>query len=118
MFIMALDVAKAYDSVHRSRALTILRHMGVANNKFFDLLWHSLNIGETVVCGGGKLGEPWLSSRGIKQGCPASPILFCLIMSGLQRYLERLIGHCSIKIGDENRLISTYADDIKIMCTS
>jgi hypothetical protein len=66
VFVMALDVAKAYDSVHRERALTILRHMGVANNKFFDLLWRSLTVGATAVCGGGKLGEPWLSSRGIK----------------------------------------------------
>ena len=65
-FIMALDVAKAYDTVHRDRARTILHHMGVANNNFFDLLWHSLTIGETMACGGGKLGEPWLSSRGIK----------------------------------------------------
>jgi hypothetical protein len=63
---MALDVAKAYDSVQREQALTILQHMGVANNKFFDLLWRSLNIGETAVYGDGKLGEPWLSSRGIK----------------------------------------------------
>ena len=39
-------------------------------------------------------------------------------MSGLQRYLERLAGHCSIKVGAETRLISTYADDIKLMCTS
>lgn len=39
-------------------------------------------------------------------------------MSGLQRYLERLAGHCSIKVGAETRIISTYADDIKLMCTS
>ena len=39
-------------------------------------------------------------------------------MSGLQRYLERLAGHCSVKLGAETRIISTYADDIKLMCTS
>ena len=39
-------------------------------------------------------------------------------MSGLQRYLERLAGHCSVKVGAETRIISTYADDIKLMCTS
>jgi hypothetical protein len=63
---MALDVAKACDSIHRDRARTILHHMGVANNNFFYLLWHSLTIGETMVCGGGQFEEPWLSSQGIK----------------------------------------------------
>ena len=64
-FIMELDVAKAYHSVQREQARTILQHMGVANTIFFYLLWHSLNIGKIMVYGGGKLGEPWLSSQGI-----------------------------------------------------
>ncbi len=63
---MALDVAKAYDSIARDRALEILKYMGITNNRFFDLLWKALVHGETAVCGGGKLGEAWTTSRGIK----------------------------------------------------
>ena len=32
--------------------------------------------------------------------------------------MERIAGHCSINVGAVTRLISTYADDIKLMCTS
>ena len=80
---MALDVAKAYDSVDRDRMLEILSHMGITNNSFFKLLWRSLLVGKTAVCGGGSLSTAWVTSRGIKQGCPASPIIFSLVISGL-----------------------------------
>ena len=63
---MALDVAKAYDSVDRGRARMVLDYMGVTQNKFFDLLWRSLNHGATAVCGGGSISEPWGTTRGIK----------------------------------------------------
>ena len=66
LFLMALDVAKAYNSVDRSRMFTILKHMGVADNKFFGLLWRSLDVGGTAVCGGGVRGPAWVSSHGIK----------------------------------------------------
>ena len=50
-FVMALDVAKAYDSVDRSRLKIIMDHMGVSDNPFFTLLWQAMQEGEIMVKG-------------------------------------------------------------------
>ena len=75
---MALDVAKAYDSIDRTRMFEILSHMRVAQNKFFKLLWRSLMVGSTAVCGGGMLSAAWLSqcSHGTGTGIPAFEIIY------------------------------------------
>ena len=115
---MALDVAKAYGSVDRDCLYTVLAHLGITDNPFFKLLWRSLVFGKSAVCGAGHLSESWTTTRGIKQGCPASPIIFSLLLSGLSRYLQRTVSDCGISVGDQLKLVSLYADDIKLMCNS
>ena len=63
---MAVDVAKAYDSVDRDRLLTVLQHMGVTNNRFFALWRRSLECGKTAIRGEGHMSEAWVTTRGIK----------------------------------------------------
>lgn len=46
--------------------------------------------GEVAVVTGNGLEVPFNTQRGIKQGCPASPLLFALLLVGLQRRLIRL----------------------------
>ena len=108
---MALDVAKAYDSVDRDRLKLVLDHVGVTDNGFFSVLWQAMTDGETMVKGA---DERWVSSRGIKQGCPMSPLLFCILLSALQPTVESECPECGFDVAGK-RIVTSYADDLKLI---
>ena len=79
----AVDINKAYDAVDRHAMDKILTHMGIADVSFVRFLRKVLDDGPTVVTGAPTLSTPFYTTRGIKQGCPASPTLFGLLLAGL-----------------------------------
>lgn len=78
--------------------------------------------------GRGGLAAPFCTSRGIKQGCPASPMLFTLLLSGLERRVSSLAADAAFSLpppsgaaGPDGSLIRgviSYADDIKLLARS
>lgn len=67
------------------------------------------------VCGPRGVSELFATSRGIRQGCPASPMLFALLVSGLERRLHRLLPSAGWVIGEVCKVFTGYADDIKLV---
>ncbi len=61
---------------------------------------------------------PFPTYRGIRQGCPASPLLFAIYISFLERRLLRRCPNAGIRIGSSRLLTVSYADDITVCCTS
>lgn len=88
MFILAVDVEKAYDRVCRDRLQELAYYLGIAANPFWNIMWNATVDGLTRVTGGATLSDGFLTTRGIKQGCPASPIIFGFILSALESYLR------------------------------
>lgn len=77
-----------------------------------------MEVGNICITGRDGLSTAFRSSRGIKQGCPASPLLFLLLIIGLQRRLERLAIDGVVKFGNTRVTCTQYADDIKLFARS
>lgn len=83
LYLCAVDVDKAYDSVFRPALEAVLNHMGIGQCVLVKFILLAMSLGPVTVTGAATLAEFFNTTRGIKQGCPASPTLFCLILSGL-----------------------------------
>lgn len=64
------------------------------------------------------MGTAFTTSRGIKQGCPISPVLFALLLSGLERYLLSQAPDAGFVIAEHRRVALSYADDLTLLCKS
>ncbi len=117
-YVAALDIHKAYDTVSRCALRRVLQHMGLWDNVFVQVIFQAMDEGPITVTGSTELSAFFLSTCGIKQGCPASPVLFGLLLAGLQRRIERTARHACIDIAGVVRGVCGYADDLKIMATS
>ena len=87
-FILLLDFKKAYDSVSHKFLLAVLEKIGLPDwvknavrNLLRDQVTHLTRPFQ---------GPPIPIGRGVKQGCPLSPLLFILVIDTLVRRLERL----------------------------
>ena len=61
--------------------------------------------------------EPFLQSKGVRQGCNLSPLLFSLYMNDLQSYLNcNLSGSC--KLNNHKIRLLMFADDIVLLTDS
>jgi retron-type reverse transcriptase len=61
------------------------------------------------------LAGGFLTTRGIKQGCPVSPLLFAVLLSGLERRLARLHPTAGIVLPSGVVRAISYADDVKLL---
>lgn len=74
--------------------------------------------GEITVMGPMGPSKPFKTTRGIRQGCPASPLLFGILVSFVERRILRRCPTAGIHIGDHRLLCVSYADDFTILGTS
>jgi hypothetical protein len=83
VYLCAVDVDKAYDSVFRPALEQLLNYMGIGHCILVKFILLAMKSGPVTVTGAATLSEFFNTTCGIKQGCPASPTLFCLILAGL-----------------------------------
>ena len=116
--LCALDLHKADDLVNRMVMDTITSHLGLTGNGFWMLMTLARDTRPVYITGTSALSVPFYTTRGIKQGCPASPLLFALLLAGLEKRLLRLhptsLGH----VGPTPHALVSYADDIKLFIRS
>ena len=65
-----------------------MRHLGIADTPFYRLAQHVCDDGWTYLTTPDAPTPAFQTSRGIKQGCPLSPALFSILLSGLLRHLK------------------------------
>ncbi len=107
-YMACLDISKAYDNVNHDRLWNICERMGIGGDwlKCIKELYK-----DNKIRGIGSIGmTEWIKvKRGIKQGCPMSPILFAIYTSMIPEMMEQ--SQCGKK-GEP--MVLMYADDMVV----
>ena len=109
--VISLDAEKAFDRVEWEYLTSTLStfNIGPVFIKWIKILYNSP---KALIKTNNQLSSPFSLMRGTRQGCPLSPILFA---SAIELLAAKIRSHSLIKgiqIGEENHIISLYADDI------
>ncbi|KAG0424540.1 hypothetical protein HPB47_028249 [Ixodes persulcatus] len=123
LYLGFLDISKAYDSVNHSLLWRVLEELGMPV-EWRNLLQQIYRDNSVVVQWGAEFTEPIKATRGLRQGCPLSPLLFMLYIAGLERALEDSRLGFRMCYGEEGRQVDQripaliYADDVVLMAGS
>ena len=111
--IVWLDLKDAFGSVPHPILLNLLERAGLTGstiNIIDDIYTASsccLHVGNTT-------SNPITLGKGVKQGCPLSPILFNFVIEGILRGVESL--NYGYTMGETSLNALAYADDLCLLC--
>lgn len=118
--ILSLDQEKAFDRVDWCFMRATLRKMGFGPSfiRWVDLLYTGV---QSAVNVNGYLSSFFSLSRGVRQGCPLSPLLYVLVSEILAvniRANPRITSLCLPGASSPLSPISQYADDTSLIVSS
>jgi hypothetical protein len=115
--VIKLDLSKSFNRVNWLYIRMLLIHLGFGLD-FVNWIMACLNSVSFSILLNGLSTIFFQAERGIRQGCPLSPLLFLLVAEILSRYLtEAKVGGCFSGIKISNRMAIThllFMDDILI----
>ena len=111
--LMALDFKNAFNSVELSFVYKVLRHFNFGESfiSWVQLL-HSRP--ELAIINNGYTSQWFQPTRGLQQGCPASALLFALVVEILAIKLRKTLEVKGIEVSGRNFKISQYCDDMTL----
>ncbi|KAI0504504.1 hypothetical protein KFK09_015456 [Dendrobium nobile] len=112
LFCAKLDIKKAFDCVSRQFLLARLLQKGFPSTFVNWIKACVSDVNYSIVLNGALEGY-FSSTAGLRQGCPLSPYLFCLIMEACSNLLEGR-GFKGISIDNFSLTHLLYADDVLI----
>ncbi|CAK9801077.1 Retrovirus-related Pol polyprotein from type-1 retrotransposable element R2 (Fragment) [Anthophora plagiata] len=113
MWVLFVDLKAAFDSVDREVLIESMRNAGVREG-LVRRCGEVLRETRGKVRVGKKEGNSFWTVKGVRQGCPLSPILFILLMSDMEEELKKG-GWGGVKVGGEKVYTLAYADDIAVL---
>ncbi|CAJ2672049.1 unnamed protein product [Trifolium pratense] len=117
---LKIDITKAFDTLDWSFLLKVLKTFGF-NEMFCHWIHVILKSAFLSVSFNGKSHGYFNCTRGVRQGDPLSPLLFCLAEDVLSRSISNLVTEGKINLikGTRNVKVPShtfYADDLMIFC--
>eukprot|EP00253_Pinus_taeda_P015318 PITA_15318 len=86
--VLKIDLSKAYDRINWLYIRLLLTHLGFSYSFISWIMGCISNVSFAVLINGA--ASPFFKSqRGLRQGCPLSPLLFLLVAEGLSRLIHR-----------------------------
>jgi len=115
-----VDIAKVFDTIEWSFLLKVLKQFGF-NSKFCSWISAILESANLSISINGKQHGFFKCKRGVRQGDPLSPILFCLAEDVLSRSIKNLVEQGKVELikGSRNHYVPShtlYVDDIMVFC--
>lgn len=114
LYMMSMDVAKAFDSVSHETVKDTLTAMGVPPPMIEYIMYTYENGSTTLKCGDWE-SDAIKPTRGVKQGDPLSPMIFNMIVDRLLRLLPPEVG---VNVGQVKFTASAFADDLVFMAST
>jgi len=111
VFAAFLDLLSAYDSVSRERLWTHLQKLGTPQY-ILNTIRAMYQGGIYILIDGDKCSEEVSPDRGLKQGCPLSPLLYSLFTNDIDRFLDVYEYGAMTAIETTKVPHCDYADDI------
>eukprot|EP00253_Pinus_taeda_P004657 PITA_04657 len=86
--VLKIDLSKAYDRINWLYIRLLLTHLGFSYSFISWIMGCISNVSFAVLINGA--ASPFIKSqRGLRQGCPLSPLLFLLVAEGLSRLIHK-----------------------------
>lgn len=112
--LVSLDFKSAFDSLDHIFMLEAIRSYNLGNN-FINWVSTLYNSAEAAVLSNG-ISTGWFPvERGVRQGCPLSPMLFVLAVEKLANSLRSNVNIQGVNILDTEIKISQFADDTTLV---
>jgi endonuclease/exonuclease/phosphatase family metal-dependent hydrolase len=111
--IAFIDYEKAFDTVNWAFMYDCLKHLNFGDN-FISKIKVLYNNIETCVTNNGNSSRFFHPTRGIRQGCPVSAMLFIMVVEILANAIRNNPRINGIKIGNNEWKIGQYADDTSL----
>ena len=111
--LVTLDQEKAFDRVDHAFLMRVLAQFGFGPSfcRWVGLFY--TNVFSRVICNG-NLSAPIFLERGVRQGCPLSPLLYVLVSEVLSTQIRKcgdIVGFRLPGAGGLQFKVSQYADD-------
>jgi len=118
--VLKIDITKAFDTLEWSFLMQTLKCFGF-NDTFCNWIHSILHSAYLSISVNGKAQGYFNCSRGVRQGDPLSPLLFCLAEDVLSRSISKLVEEGKLDLIKGSRHCSVpshtfYADDLMIYC--